>query len=227
MTLSNAMQEYLAEAYRLAYYQNGDPYISTSSLAEVMDVSAPAVTRMVQRLKSAGYLEHEPYKGITLTAAGVQEALQNIRRHRLVECFLVDVMDFDWHEVHDAADNLGASISEVVVERMDKMAGFPRRCPHGEPIPTREGHMPRVQDEPLNSVAPGEELVISRVATHDDDKLQYLATLGMRPGTKLTLIARAPFNGPIQLLVDGETQVIGHELAGVLRVCSQEVFALV
>src|SRR5690606_27172021 len=105
------------------YYQNGDPYVSTSALAEVMGVSAPAVTRMVQRLKQAGYLEHEPYKGICLTPAGEHEALQNIRRHRLVECFLVNVMHFGWHEVHDAADELGSVVSEVVVDRMVKMAG--------------------------------------------------------------------------------------------------------
>lgn len=227
MTLSNAMQEYLAEAYRLAYYQNGDPYVSTSSLAEVLAVSAPAVTRMVQRLKKAGYLEHEPYKGISLTDAGVHEALHNIRRHRLVECFLVEVMRFDWHEVHDAADDLGAVVGDVVVDRMDKMAGYPRRCPHGEPIPSRDGHMPRLQDQPLNEVEPGQERVISRVATHDDDMLQYLATLGLKPGMRLKLLACAPFNGPIQLQIDGETQVIGYELAGALRVCSQEAFELI
>ena len=218
------MQEYLAEAYRLAYYQDGDPYVSTSALADVLHVSAPAVTRMVQRLKQAGYLEHEPYKGIALTTLGEQEALQNIRRHRLVERFLVDVMQFGWHEVHDAADELGGSVSDVVVNRMDEMAGYPRRCPHGEPIPTRDGHMPRVYDHPLNDVDPGQELVISRVNTHDGDKLQYLDTLGLRPGSRIKLIARAPFNGPIQLEVDSQPQVIGHELAGVLRVCSEEEF---
>ena len=79
MSVSPAMQEYLAEAYRLAYYQNDNPYISTSDLAEVLHVSAPAVTRMVQRLKSGGYLEHEPYKGIYLTPSGEREALLNIR----------------------------------------------------------------------------------------------------------------------------------------------------
>lgn len=227
MTLSNAMQEYLAEAYRLAYYQNDNPYVSTSALADVLKVSAPAVTRMVQRLKQGGYLEHEPYKGIALTPAGEREALQNIRRHRLVERFLVDVMAFGWHEVHDAADELGGVVSEVVVDRMDEMSGFPRRCPHGEPIPSKEGHMPRVQDHPLNDVDPGQQLVISRVNTHDGDMLQYLHTLGMQPGTRLKLIARAPFNGPIQVEIDGQVQVIGHELAGVLRVCSEEEFALV
>ena len=193
------MQDYLAEAYRLAYYQNDDPYISTSALADVMHVSAPAVTRMVQRLKEAGYLEHEPYRGVFLTPAGEREALTNIRRHRLVEVFLVNVMKFGWHEVHDQADDLGVAVSDEVVERMERMAGYPRRCPHGEPIPTAEGRMPRVHDAPLNEAEPGSDLVISRVTTHDMDKLAYLGELGLKPGRRFTLISRAPFNGPLQL----------------------------
>ncbi len=220
------MQEYLAEAYRLAYYQDNDPYVSTSALADVMRVSAPAVTRMVQRLKQGGYLEHEPYKGIALTPAGEREALQNIRRHRLVECFLVNVMKFGWHEVHDAADELGGSVSDVVVERMDRMAGHPRRCPHGEPIPTPDGHMPRVKDHPLNEVIPGHTYVISRVNTHDEDKLRYFDQLKLKPGSRFQLIARAPFNGPIQLKLGNEEVVLGHELAGVLRICTEAEFEL-
>jgi DtxR family transcriptional regulator, Mn-dependent transcriptional regulator len=226
MGASAAMQEYLAEAYRLAYYQPNDPFISTSALAEVMGVSAPAVTRMVQRLKEAGYLEHEPYRGIYLTPQGEREALMNIRKHRLVEVFLVNVMAFGWHEVHDQADALGETVSEAVVERMETMAGFPRRCPHGEPIPTREGVMPRVVDYPLNQAEVGSELVISRVHTHDFDKLAYLGELGLKPGTTFTLLARAPFNGPLQLQLEGRTQVIGYELAGVLRVCAPDEFSL-
>jgi DtxR family transcriptional regulator, Mn-dependent transcriptional regulator len=226
MGASAAMQEYLAEAYRLAYYQNDDPYISTSALADVMHVSAPAVTRMVQRLKEAGYLEHEPYRGVYLTPKGEREALANIRRHRLVEVFLVKVMQFGWHEVHDQADDLGVVVSEAVVERMDRMAGHPRRCPHGEPIPTAEGRMPRVHDAPLNEAAPGSHLVISRVNTHDMDKLAYLGELGLTPGRRFTLISRAPFKGPIQLQLEDHVQVIGHELAGVLRVCTPDEFEL-
>ena len=226
MTATDSMQEYLAEAYRLAYYQPDSPYISTSALADVMHVSAPAVTRMVQRLKDAGYLEHEPYRGIRLTDQGEREALMNIRRHRLVEAFLVNVMAFQWHEVHDEADNLGGTVSDTVVERMATMAGNPRRCPHGEPIPSAEGIMPRIQDTPLNEGEPGAQYVVSRVNTHDGDKLAYLGKLGLKPGRAFTLTARAPFNGPLQLDVDGEAVVIGHELAGALRVCSQAEFAL-
>jgi DtxR family Mn-dependent transcriptional regulator len=220
------MQEYLAEAYRIAYYQRDNPYISTSALAEMMGVSAPAVTRMVQRLKEAGYLDHEPYRGIQLTPLGEREALANIRRHRLVECFLVYVMGFGWHEVHDEADALGETVSDDIVARMEKMAGFPRRCPHGEPIPSRAGMMPRVIDYPLTDAELNIPLTVSRVHTHDADKLAYLGELGLKPGTNFTLIARAPFNGPIQLRVNGasDVQVIGHELAGVLRVCEPDQF---
>jgi len=152
MSASAAMQDYLAEAYRIAYYQH-DTYISTTALAAALNVSAPAVTRMVQRLKEGGFLEHEPYRGIRLTPEGEREALRSIRKHRLVERFLVDVMGFGWHEVPDYADEFGAVVSEALAERMDEMAGHPRRCPHGEPIPTRDGHMPRLVDESLTRAA--------------------------------------------------------------------------
>jgi len=227
MVASAAMQEYLAEAYRIAYYQNGNPYISTSSLAEVMHVSAPAVTRMIQRLKEAGYLEHEPYRGIKLTKSGEKEALLNIRNHRLVERFLVDVMKFGWHEVHDAADELGAVVSSKIVDRMSEMAGHPKRCPHGEPIPTPDGQMPRIVDYRLPEVEVGAEYVISRANSHDEEVLKYLDTLGLKPGVVFSLLERAPFNGPIQINVNSETHFIGFELAQVLRVCSTEEYALV
>jgi DtxR family Mn-dependent transcriptional regulator len=227
MAASAAMQDYLAEAYRIAYYQEDDPYISTSALADVLNVSAPAVTRMVQRLKEQGFLEHEPYRGIKLTPEGEKEALANIRSHRLVERFLVDVMGFGWHEVHDSADELGAVVSARMVERMNEMSGNPRRCPHGEPIPTADGTMPRVIDYPLTEKEAGESYVISRVNTHDEKKLRYFDTLGIKPGIMLTLIDRAPFNGPLKVQLDGEALHLGHELAGVLRVCSQAEFARV
>jgi DtxR family transcriptional regulator, Mn-dependent transcriptional regulator len=226
VSATDSMQEYLAEAYRLAYYQTNNAYISTSALAEVMHVSAPAVTRMVQRLKEAGYLEHEPYRGIMLTAQGEREALANIRKHRLVEVFLVDVMGFYWHEVHEEADNFGAVVSDTLVERMAQMAGNPRRCPHGEPIPTADGRMPHVQDAPLSEAEPGGEFIISRVNTHDADMLAYLGSLSLHPGKHFRLVARAPFNGPLQLELDGESTVIGHELAGALRVCREGEFEL-
>jgi len=227
MTATDSMQEYLAEAYRIAHYQPEDNYVSTSSLAEEMHVSAPAVTRMVQRLKHAGFLEHEPYRGIRLTEAGEREALANIRRHRLVERFLVDVMGFGWHEVHDDADDLGLVVSDILVDKMDEMTGYPKRCPHGEPIPHADGYLPRVIDYPLSQVDVGLDYVISRVHTHDAHKLRYFSELRLEPGKRFRLVMRAPFKGPLQLQVDGQTHFLGHELAGTLRVCSEVEYRLV
>jgi DtxR family transcriptional regulator, Mn-dependent transcriptional regulator len=224
MTASPAMQEYLAEAYRLAFYQTDDPYISTSALADVLHVSPPAVTRMVQRLKEAGFLDHEPYRGIRLTPLGEREALMSIRKHRLVERFLVDVMGFGWHEVHDAADSLGATVSDMVVNRMDDLTGHPRRCPHGEPIPTADGHMPRIVDTLLTEVAADADYVVSRCNTHDVEKLRYLASLGLTPGASIRLDERAPFHGPLHVRVGNQTHFLGYELAQVLRVCAPHEF---
>lgn len=224
MSISAAMQEYLAEAYRIACYQPDAAYISTSALAEVMDVSAPAVTRMVQRLKDAGYLDHEPYRGIRLTEAGENEALASIRRHRLVERFLVDIMGFAWHEVHDAADDMGIVVSHRLVDRMEEMADYPRRCPHGEPIPSRDGIMPQIVDYPLNDVDVENAYVLSRVNTHDEEMLKYLGDLGLAPGAEFRLIERAPFNGPLKVNIDDRMTFLGYELAGVLRVCSREEY---
>ena len=226
MTITSAMQDYLAEAYRLGYYNGDAQPISTSALADVLGVSAPAVTRMVQRLRDAGYLDHEPYRGVILTDAGIREALRSIRRHRLVERFLTDVMAFGWHEVHDAADELGAVVSDSLVDRMDVMAGHPRRCPHGEPIPTVDGIMPRVVDSPLTEAAVNVPLVVSRVNSHDEEKLRYLDTLVLKTGASFQVIERAPFSGPIKLSIQGKEHFIGHELARTLRVCAPHEFEL-
>lgn len=226
MTATDSMQEYLAEAYRIACYQPQDRFVSTSALADELGVSAPAVTRMVHRLKQAGYLEHQPYRGIKLTPAGEREALANIRRHRLVECFLVKIMGFGWHEVHDDADDLGMVASELLVDKIDAMSGYPKRCPHGEPIPSKSGRMPRVIDYPLADVAVGKEYLISRVHTHDQRRLRYFSELRLEPGSRFTLIMRAPFKGPLQLQVGGKTHFLGDELAGDLRVCSRAEYQL-
>lgn len=212
------MQEYLAEAYRLATAEPGNPYITTSALAERMNVTAPAVSAVVKRLKDRGLIEHEPYKGMKLTPKGEHEALLAIRRHRLAEIFMVKVMGFDWADVHDEADALGGVISDKVAARMEQMAGYPKRCPHGEPIPTKEGVMPPLKDEFLVNVEAPASLVVSRVRSHEPDILRYLATLKLVPEQKIKLISRAPFNGPLRLSIDGHEQVIGAELASEIRV---------
>lgn len=218
ITASAVQQEYLAEAYRLLHYQPETPYISTSMLAERMHVSAPAVAAIVERLKRAGLVEHEPYRGMRLTPHGEYQALMNIRRHRLAEVFLVKVMGFGWHEVHEEADAIGAVISDRVAARMEQMAGYPKRCPHGEPIPSADGIMPKIVDTPLADVSAPVDLLVSRVNSHDPEVLIYLASLNLMPEQPIRLISRAPFNGPLRLRINKQEQVIGHELARCIRV---------
>jgi DtxR family transcriptional regulator, Mn-dependent transcriptional regulator len=221
---SAKQQEYLAEAYRLVHQQKGNPYITTSALAERVGVSAPAVAAIVNRLKDAGYVEHQPYHGIRLTPKGEREALMNIRRHRLAEIFLVKVMKFGWHEVHDEADAIGAVISDALAARMEIMAGYPKRCPHGEPIPTPDGMMPEIHDEPLSDVEPPQDLIVSRVPSHDPEVLKYLHSLKLVPGQPIRLLNRAPFNGPLRLKIDTQEQVIGYEMARNLRVSTPDQY---
>ena len=222
MSVTSVMQEYLAEIYRIASYQDRE-YVSTSELAQRMNKTAPAIVRMASRLKehSPSLIEHEPYKGITLTEYGEQQALLNIRNHRILEAFLVKVMGFGWYVVHAETDKLAGAVSDTLLERMNEMAEFPKRCPHGEPIPNIDGVMPYLKDVNLTDLDPPQTLTISRINSHDPEKLRYLAEIDLVPGRDIELISRAPFNGPLRLKIGRNEQVVGSELAESLRVCEQ------
>lgn len=209
------MREYLGEIYRLARSPEG---VSTSALAERLEVTPSAVARMLRRLDGARMLTHVPYKGIQLTPEGEREALNSIRRHRLLEVFLVKVMGFHWDEVHEQAHGLQLTITDAFEERMDIVAGFPTHCPHGDPIPTKEGRMAPTNDQPLYEVPPNTAAVLRRVKTDDGEKLRYLEELGLVPGIPVRITHRAPFNGPLRLQANGRDHVIGAELAKALRV---------
>ncbi len=214
--ITPTMRNYLADIYRLS---QGESWVSTTTLAETLDVSPSAAVRMIKRLDGSGLLEHQPYQGVKLTASGIRHALLGIRRHRLVERFLVDVMGFGWHEVHDDAEAMQSGVSQKIEDRIDEMMGHPTRCPHGEPIPSREGVMPQIDDLPLIVVSPGTSGYVSRIKTHDSAKLQYLASLKLVPGAPYTLVSRQPFNGPLRLAIaERGEQVIGSELAAAIWV---------
>ncbi len=220
LALSPTMREYLAEIYRLGD-REGQPsgFVSTSALADLLDVSAPAVNRMVIKLRDQNLLQHEPYQGIRLTEAGRHEALKQLRRQRIVEAFLTRVMGFGWHEVHDESNRISPALNELVVERMAQMAGNPTHCPHGEPIPTPEGEIPELHDLLIPDAPQEVPLEITRVRTREPDRLEYIAALELVPGAHIQIVHAAPFHGPIQLrLRDKEYRIIGHNLAEMIRV---------
>lgn len=217
--LSATMRDYLAEIYRLGDRgSNEQGYISTSSLADLLDVSPPAVNRMVTRLRELNLLQHEPYQGIRLTEEGRREALKQLRKHRIVEAFLVNTMGFGWHEVHSEADAIGKAITEPLVERMAEMAGNPQFCPHGEPIPTADGDIVDMHDVLVTQAPHHQMLKITRVRTREPDRLEYIAALHLMPGMQVSILNAAPFHGPIQLSLGKEFRIIGHNLAEMIRV---------
>lgn len=219
MQPSAAMREYLAEIYRL---QEDSPTVSTTNLAERLNVSAPAVPRMLKRLRNAGYVKHIPYQGFELTDLGQQEALKELRRHRILEVFLVNIMGFTWDEAHEHADELGKGINDAIAERMAEMTNHPTRCPHGEPIPTVSGQLPELQDICIINLGVGLKGTVSRVRTHDPERLKYFATLSLVPGANFEILARAPFNGPMRLKAGKDDVVLGVEMTKLLWVSIEE-----
>ncbi|MGH2582297.1 MAG: metal-dependent transcriptional regulator [Anaerolineales bacterium] len=212
---SPAMQRYAAEVFRI---QQDEPQVSLSHLADHVDSSAQAIARMVKRLTDGGFATYEPYRGVRLTPAGEKIAMPSLRRHRLGEVFLVKVMGYDWASAHDLTDTFERGMNEELEDRIADLTGHPTHCPHGEPIPTRDGAIAFPKDAPLVKREAGTKCRLTRVRTHDMDKLRYIANLGLVPGVEFTLVSRAPFNGPLRLQFERNEQVIGYELASSLWV---------
>ena len=209
------MRRYAAEIYRL---QEDQDYVGPSQLSEHINASPQAISRMVGRLRESGFLEHEPYRGVRLTASGEKIALPAIRRHRLVEVFLVRVMGFGWDEVHDYSDRFELGVDDLIEDRIFEVAGRPTRCPHGEPIPSKDGVMPVLTDASLVELKVGEAYRLSRVRIHDPEKLRYLGQLGLYPGVCIQFLSQAPFNGPVHILKERQEIILSHELAAGLFV---------
>jgi len=210
-----AMQRYAAEIFRL---QQDAPFVGLNELAESANSSMQATARMVGRMKKLDYLDHELYRGVRLTKKGEQIAMPALRRHRLVEVFLVKVMKYGWDEAHELSDTFALGVNDIVEDRIDEITNRPTRCPHGEPIPSKDGVMPVVKDVLLLDVPSGSDCVISRVRTHDMEKLKYFAELGLVPGAPFHLFSCAPFKGPLRLQMKPQDHLIGYELAGALWV---------
>ncbi len=210
MSTSLAMQRYAAEIYRL---QQDHEQVPLSLLSSHIESSAQAISTMVKRLNKGGFLVHEPYRGVRLTPAGEKIAMPSLRRHRLTEVFLVKVMGYDWAAAHELSDVFEKGLNDEIEDRVFELAGRPTRCPHGEPIPSKDGVMPIVKDEPLVNVPSESDCIVSRVRTHNPDKLRYIAELGLVPGVPFHLLSCAPFQGPLRLQMKPHDHIIGYELS--------------
>ncbi len=217
-TISRSVEDYLKAIYRAS--AGGQP-ASTSQIAQLLELSAPSVSGMLRRLAEQGLISHERYHGVELTGEGRRIALRMLRRHRLLEAYLVAFLGYTWDTVHPEAERLEHAVSDVLIERIAHALGHPRVDPHGDPIPEPDGSLPEFVHVPLSEVPPGATVTICRADTADAGRLRFIASSALMPGTRVTVLDRQPFNGPIRLRVGEDERVIGHELAGIL-LCAQE-----
>lgn len=210
-----AVQDYLKAIFQLA---EGDEAVGTSAIAERLGVAPGSVTGMLKRLGQQGLVEHERYQGARLTDRGRREAIRMIRRHRVLELFLVEVLGYTWDQVHPEAELLEHAASDALVNRMAAVLGDPESDPHGHPIPSPAGQF-AAQDLPtLAELEPGDVATLRRVSDEDAEALRYLARLNLIPGAELELLERTPGRGPLRIRVGETEEVVGIELAERLKV---------
>jgi DtxR family Mn-dependent transcriptional regulator len=208
--LTHSAEDYLKAIYRLT--AAGEP-AATSDLATSLDLAPASVSGMLRRLDEQGLVIHVPYRGVTLSREGRRIALRILRRHRLIEAYLVAHLGYTWDTVHTEAERLEHAVSDTLVERMAQVLGDPLEDPHGDPIPGADGSLTELVYVPLADLEAGEKAEIRRVDTSDAERLRYLGVEGLTPGTLIRVSSRAPFEGPVTVRVDRRDVVLGVELA--------------
>jgi DtxR family transcriptional regulator, Mn-dependent transcriptional regulator len=209
--ISSTVEDYLKAVLKM---EDMNEKASTSKVARHLSVADASVTDMLRKLQKAGLLEYKPYYGATLTAQGRQVALKILRRHRLIELFLHQVMGYGWELVHEEAEKLEHVVSDFFVARIDALLKYPDKDPHGEPIPDAQGFRIPEPDMCLTGAEPG-DYIICKVTDDRPEFLAYLEKESMVPGTRFTLLEKAPFQGPLKLSIHGrrDPQYIGLEVA--------------
>ena len=217
--LGQSAEDYLKAIFHL---RKEEGPVATSTLAGKLRVSPAAVTKAMGQLSKKKLVDHRPYHGVLLTDDGRKAALSIIRRHRLLERFLHDILGYGWDEVDVEAERLEHHVSDEFVARVDRLLDYPSIDPHGDPIPSQDGELAPRWGKPLADCEPSESVVILRVSDSDPLRLRFLDRLGMHPGTAVLVIDKQPFEGPLTLRIDSVDHVVGRELASTVFVQSSE-----
>jgi DtxR family transcriptional regulator, Mn-dependent transcriptional regulator len=209
LKLTRSERETLKAVYRLT---KGDSPAHTGDLADKLEVSPSTVTTTVKRLADRGLVEHELYKGVKLTHEGLAAAVSAIRRHRIVERFLADMLGYAWNEADRLATSFEHDLPQEVEDRIFLALDRPATCPHGFPIPEHESFdLPDLP--PLYELEPGDVAVVAVPGSTDPEVVKFLDTLGLRPGGRVEVREKHPFDGPLVLRVDGKDRTLGRTVA--------------
>jgi DtxR family Mn-dependent transcriptional regulator len=219
---TESVDDYLKAILELA--DDRDTRATSNALASRLVISAASVTGMLRKLaaRRPALIEYKKHHGARLTSEGRRRALRVVRRHRLMELFLCEVLGFPWDEVHEEAERLEHVMSQRLEDRIAEKLGDPEFDPHGQSIPRRDGTLAGVKTIPLNELAPGEKAIISDVADREPETLRYLADQGLTPGRVLTVLAQPDSGGPVTLRIGarkGKRDLsVSQKLAGDVRV---------
>lgn len=218
--VSHAMEDYLAAVWRLTQYGGS---ATTSEVARKLGVTAASTSYMFKRMAEAGLVDYKEYAGASLTGAGMSAAMGFIRRHRVTERFLVDILGISWDRADTISDQMEHSLPDEVIDRMDAVMGHPSTCPHGYPIPSKEGLLPELKMRAASTLQLGEESNIVQVAEHDPELLTYFAQLGIRPGARLHMVERDRLGETFTIRIGGgaEPFVLGDAIARLIRVAEK------
>lgn len=204
-------EDYLSVIYKSSD-KNGE--IKANQIAEKLNISNAAVTDMLRKLSKEGYVDYKRYKGIKLTKSGVEYARNMVRRHRIWELFLHQIVGLPWDKVHEEAHNLEHSASDDLINRMEEMLGFPEFDPHGDPIPDRNGKMPKSNyGIPLSTVKPDNSVKVNRVHDFDSSFLQYISKIGIELNKEITVLDALEFDHSLLIKVDDKETSISSKVA--------------
>lgn len=204
--LSTSTQNYLKGIWALSEWS--DAPVTSSSVAKHLGLRKSTVSDGVRKLGEQGLVAHKPYGTIELTELGHTYAVAMIRRHRLIETFLVEALGYTWDQVHDEAENLEHSVSDFMVERIDAFLDHPTRDPHGDPIPSASGRVDTPEAVPLTGVKPGQTATIERIADDDPKLLQFLDSHGLVVGATLEVGEGAPYSGAVAVRLAGAAEAV-------------------
>ena len=204
---STTLEEYLETIYKLAI----EGTVRPTQIAEAMGVSGPTVTATLKRLEAHGLIVREG-TAVVLTEEGVARSVEIVRKHRIAERFLVDILGLDWEAAHQDACLLEHALSPRVLEALEAYLGDPTVCPHGHPIPAADGSVAATAGEPLDRVEPGFSATVLRVA-EDEALLRYLGEVGLRPGARVHVVALEPFGGPLTVRIDDSNRALARDVA--------------
>ncbi len=213
------IENYLKTIYQLTARMD-DGLASTGAIAAALDVSPGTVTSMLKTLSDANFAEYLPYEGVRLRPAGKELALRILRRHRLIELFLVNTLELSWDQVHEEAENMEHAMSDLLIDRIATFLGDPQYDPHGDPIPAADGSMPPASQAPLDEAEDGQQFRIARVLDQSPQFLRYLSDAGIHPGVEGAVASNCGETGVVCITIADETTSLPKETAAKLLIAT-------